>query len=66
MIKRPEEGKLDTLKLNVYLKDGREYLECDTTPKPFGEHDRIVAFWYAGALYCIPMSEVRQVTMMFD
>ena len=66
MIKEPTSKQLETLKLNVYLKDSREFLGCDATPKPFGETESVVAFWQAGSIHLVPLSEVREVVMIFD
>jgi hypothetical protein len=65
MIKQPTPEQLETLTLNVYLKDGREFLGCDTTSKPFGETESVVAFWQDGSLRLVPISQVREVAMLF-
>ena len=67
MIKNPTPKQLATLKLNVYLKDGRQFLGCDTTAQPFGgERNNVVGFWQDEALFTVPMSEVREVVMTFE
>jgi hypothetical protein len=66
MIKNLTSDKLENLKLNVYLKDGREFLGCDTGTKPFGETESIVAFWQDERIYMIPMTQVKEVVMTFE
>jgi hypothetical protein len=66
MIKDPSEEQLQNLKLNVTLKDGREFLGCDTTPNPMGKYDRVVAIWQNEAVLILPLSEVKEVAMYFE
>lgn len=65
MIKEPTSEQLDRLTLNVYLKDGREFLGCDTTVRPFGDNSTSVAFWQEESLYIVSMTEVKEVVMVF-
>jgi hypothetical protein len=65
MIKQPTEEQLKNLTLNVYLKDGREFLGCNVTPKPFGDNENCVSFWQEESLYMVPMPEVKEVVMCF-
>jgi hypothetical protein len=68
MVKNPTQEQLETLKLNVYLKDGREFLGCDVPQNPFGDGASMkgVSFWQEESLYYIPMSEVREVVIVFE
>lgn len=68
MVKSPTQEQLETLKLNVYLKNGRKFLGCDVPPEPFGEglNANGVSFWQQESLYYIPMSEVREVVITFE
>ena len=54
------------LKMNVVLKDGREFLGCDVPPKPFGDLERAVSFWVDGAIRVVPLEDVRQVDLYSD
>lgn len=49
------------LKMNVAMKDGREFLGCDVAPKPQGEAERVVGFWYEGAIRMVPLQDVLHV-----
>ena len=51
----------DDLKMNVVMKDGREFLGCDLAPKPQGEAERVVAFWTDGAMRMVPLQDVLHV-----
>jgi hypothetical protein len=51
----------DDLKMNVVMKDGREFLGCDVAPKPQGEAERVVAFWNDGAIRMVPLQDVLHV-----
>lgn len=66
MIKTITKEQIQSLSLSVYLKDGREFLACDTTERPFGEHGNVVAFWQQESVYVVPISEVREIVMIFD
>jgi len=54
------------LKMNVVLKDGREFLGCDVPPKPFGDLERAVLFWVDDAIRVVPLEDVRQVDLYSD
>jgi hypothetical protein len=54
------------LKMNVVMKDGREFLGCDITLRPFGDSERIVSFWVDGAIRVVPLEDVRQVDLYSD
>jgi hypothetical protein len=66
MIKDPTPHQLNSVKLNVLLKDGREFLGRDTTSQPFGENHNVVAIWDATSILIFPMSEVREIAMTFE
>ena len=52
----------DDLKVNVVMKDGREFLGCDVPPKPLGGSERVVAFWnWNGAIRMVPLQDVLHV-----
>lgn len=51
----------DDLKMNVAMKDGREFFGCDVAPKPQGEAERVVAFWHEGAIRMVPLQDVLHV-----
>lgn len=55
-----------SFKMNVKLKNGREYLGKDMVPRPFGEHDRVVAFLHEGAVMVFPLADVECVQMYLD
>ena len=63
MIKEPK--NMQSLKLNVFLKNGTSYLNKDTTPKPFGEMERVVGFWDEDMIIMIPMEQVYRVELVF-
>ena len=56
-----EFGSLDDLKMDVVMKDGREFLGCDVAPKPQGEAEMVVAFWNEGAMRMVPLQDVLHV-----
>lgn len=48
----------ENLKVNVFLKNGKSFLDKDITLKPLGEYERIISFWDDGAVKCIPIERV--------
>lgn len=56
----------ETLKMNVVMKDGREFLGCDAAPKPQGEAERVVGFWYENAIRMVPLQDVLYVDFYND
>lgn len=48
----------NNLKMNVFMKDGREFLGCDLTPKPMGDTERSVGFWHENAIKVVPLRDV--------
>lgn len=54
---------LNGIKLNVFLKDGTDYLGKDIPSRPFGDNERYVAFWVDGAITLIPMDLVKRIEM---
>lgn len=51
----------DSLKMNVFMKDGREFLGCDLTLKPMGETERAVGFWHNDVIKMVPLVDVLHV-----
>ena len=51
----------DDSKMNVAMKDGREFLGCDVVPKPQGNTERVVAFWHEGSIRMVPLQDVLHV-----
>jgi hypothetical protein len=54
------------LKMNVVMKDGREFLGCDIPLRPFGDSERVVSFWVDDAIRVVPLEDVRQVDLYSD
>jgi len=54
------------MKINVYLKDGREFLGCDLTDRPMGETERFVSFWQEESIYIVPLGEIRAAVLTFS
>lgn len=55
------------IKMNVVMKDGREFLGCDSPPTPLCENDGLaVAFWHEGALRIVPLQDVLHVDFYTD
>lgn len=66
------EFKTKNLKMNVVMKDGREFLGCDTTINDFGRHHSIthfdfalfghtITFWNDGVVRLVNVSDVQYV-----
>jgi hypothetical protein len=64
MIREPR--NTEKLTLSVTTKGGTTYERRDTTQRPFGEKESVVAFWDDDVIRIIPMSEVKEVVMHFD
>lgn len=52
------DAEKDNLTINVFLKNGRIFLEHDIPPNPLGDNDQFVAFWFGDVIRVYPMSEV--------
>ena len=64
MIRAPSD--YEHLTLNVYLTNGQEYLNVDTTEKPFGEDGNMVGFWTdETTIVMVPMKGVYMIEMLF-
>ena len=64
MIREPE--NMDKVQLTVITAGGEVYAKRDTTSCPFGQHDRIVAFWDDAGLVTIPIAQVKSITLHFE
>jgi len=64
MIKEAENA--ETIRINVVLKDGTEFLAKDIPAQPLGEHETLVSFWHRGVLRIHPMSEVKYFEFTFE
>lgn len=63
MIRNPENH--ENLTLNVFLKNGEEFLGKDATNQPLGDNERVVSFWNDGKLVVYPMEQVDHIEMIF-
>lgn len=63
MIREPE--KMDKLQITVVTVGGVVYAKRDTTSCPFGQQERVVAFWDEAGLVTLPMHQVKSVTLHF-
>ena len=48
----------DTLKMNIVMKDGREFLGCDVAA---ATTDALVAFWNDNAVRMVPVQDVLHI-----
>lgn len=48
----------DTLKMNIVMKDGREFLGCDVAASAT---DALVAFWNDNAVRMVPVQDVLHI-----
>lgn len=61
MIKDPSDLKRMTI--TVKLRNGQLFANKDTTARPFGESERVVAFWQDGVIRTYPMDLVEYVEL---
>ena len=61
MIKDP--ANTDTLTLTVKLRNGETFTGVDTPSRPFGDNDKLVAFWLDGKVRIYPMDLVEYIEM---
>ena len=66
MIKVFPEEEIKYAKLNIYFKDGTQVKAVDTTSKPFGDHDKVVAYWDENKICIVPMGLVLNIEMFID
>jgi hypothetical protein len=62
MIREP--SNMDNLTINVMLRDGTKFHGMDVTSNPFGQHERVVSFWFGDVIRMYPMSEVEFVELV--
>ena len=53
-------------KINIYLRDGSEYLGKDMTPKPMGDFDKLVGFVENGTLTIFPIDLVKKISLYWE
>ncbi len=51
----------ETTKMNIIMKDGREFLGCDLVTQ--GANQTILAFWYENAVRMVPLQDILMVDM---
>lgn len=56
----------ENIKINVILRDGTQFIGKDITPKPMGEHDRVISFWDERKLKAYPLDLVEYFEYTFD
>jgi hypothetical protein len=56
--------KTRNLKMSVFTKDGRTFLNRDIPSAPFGENERTVSFWNEDILLIFPLSEIEEVRLI--
>jgi hypothetical protein len=63
MIRLVEDENLDNMKVDVHLKDGRRFLNCDI---PNNRNDNVAAFWYENRVFMIPWDLIIEVIFNFE
>lgn len=63
MVKEPDSSS--DVKINVFLKDGRSFLDRDIPARVFGEFERVVSFWEADKVVVFPMRDVERIELCF-
>lgn len=59
-----ELSSMQSLTINVTLKDGTLFHGMDIPSNPFGQHERVVSFWVGDVIRMYPMSEVAFVELV--
>ena len=62
MIKTFTEAEGEHLKMNIVLRDGRQYLGCHICEAPF-KVEGTVGFWDENALTIIPLDTVASISL---
>jgi len=52
--------------INVFLKKGVAFMDCDIPEYPISENGMLVKFWNGDKIIIIPMSEVTYIEFCFD
>ena len=63
MIKVPENE--NNLELNVFLKNGKTFLNKDVPNQPMGKNERVVSFWNDDRLMVYPMEQIDHIEIIF-
>jgi hypothetical protein len=66
MIREMSDGMARSIRISVYLKDGRSFRQRNVPPNFFGDHERVVSFWEGDVLMVYPMRDVEHVEYHFE
>ena len=63
MVRNFDVEEIESLVIDVYLKDGQEYIGCDITQQFLGENETLLSFWVGNEVIIKPMDEVKGIKM---
>lgn len=63
MLKNPTS---EDMSINVFLKNGEEFLNRDVPQALFGEVEKVVCFWDNDKLGVYAMSQVSKIELVFN
>ena len=66
MIRTPDEKEVASMKINVLLKNGQEFLNKDLTEEPITDKERFVGFWDGDKIKVYPTSEIARIEYTFN
>ncbi len=66
MIKLPENE--ESMKISIFLRNGKQLIERDITQSPFGDNERFVGCWSndRNVIEVFPMSQIEKIELVFD
>ncbi len=60
-----KEADYNNMTITVYLLNGEVFKNCDVPAQFFGEHERMVSFYYKNTIYIYPMNQVEHIEISF-
>lgn len=63
MIRLAENENLDDMRMDVHLKDGRRFLNCDI---PNNTNHSVIAFWHEDRIFQIHWDSITEVIFHFE
>lgn len=69
MIKEFTKEDANGCKMDVFMKDGRSFVECDMisfVSSSFTPSDRLISFWHRKSICMVPLADVSEIHIYKD
>jgi hypothetical protein len=62
MIRTFNEDEMDKLQMNVFMKDGKDFIGCDLPQNPFNVQG-LVSFWIDDVCHAVPIADTKRIEL---